>query len=71
MLPETLSSRNLFLFAVAVLFLLQFTPLAFELRLRDSEIMTSVRSTDATVVAGFGTGVLVLILTDLLVDAFL
>ena len=71
MLPETLSSRNLFLFAVAVLFLLQFTPLAFELRLRESEIMTSVRSTDAKVVAGFGTGVLVLILTDLLVDAFL
>ena len=64
------SPNLMYLLLIGALFAIQFIPLIFELHLRQSEITTSLQSVDAKVVAGFGIGVLVLILTDLIADAF-
>ena len=65
------SKTSSYLLFVGVLFLVQFVPLIFDMKLRESALEESIRSDAARVIAGFGTGVLVLILMDLLVDVLL
>ena len=67
MLPH-MTRAGLYVLVIGLLFAAQFGPLIVTLNLVESQLQDSIRSSDAKVAAGFGMGVLVLVLADLIAD---